>query len=112
MILGLREACQIKLARVLGAGHTGTVREARSGNLATKNHVIAGINVGRGKANMSAGSRGTNSAPPVRWTAIRASIASVSEIEIFNPVLWKTWVAFWQNIQILNILFGIDMWKT
>jgi hypothetical protein len=64
MILGLHEARQIKLAHVLGTGHMGTIREARSGNCAAKNHVIAGVNVGRGKMNMSAGRRGTSSAPP------------------------------------------------
>ncbi len=92
MILGLHKACQIKLARVLGVSHTGTVREARSGNLATRNHAITGINVERGKANMSVGRRETSSAP-VRRTVIRASIASVGEIKIFNVALWKTWVA-------------------
>ncbi len=92
MILGLREAHQIKLARVLGASHMGTVHEARSGNLAARNRAIAGINVGRGKANMFARRRETSSAP-VRRTAIRTSIASVSEIKIFNDALWKTWVA-------------------
>ena len=93
MIFGFREACRIKLAHLFGASDMGTVRETRSGNPATQNPVITGIDVRGRRVNMAV-ERGNTSSDPTTRAAVQTGITTVREIKIFNPALWKTGVMF------------------